>query len=131
METKIIIAEISDKNGWYNIKTNEGKEVSVMAAKCPKLTEVLKTAIAGTEVTGKLVEKDGKLYLWDLNEQKSGGSGKSFAPKDKSFEAAIAAAAAASKLWGLNKDVSDEKALATAEKIHTWIMSKATKPTNS
>ncbi len=85
METKIIIAEISERNGWYNIKTNEGKEISVMASKCPKITEVLKTAKSGTEVTGKLVEKDNKSYLWDLTEQKSGSGGKSFAPKDKSY----------------------------------------------
>lgn len=120
--TTIIIAEISSKNGWYNIKTNDDKEVSVMEAKCPKLTEVLKTAKPGTEIIGKLVEKDSKWYMWDPSE--GGKGGKSFTPADKSFQAALAAGPAASALLSLSKEATFEKWNEMFEKIHAAILAK-------
>lgn len=75
MSTTIKIAEISKKDDWYNIKTNDGKNISVLASKCPKLSEVLKDAKEGTEVTGALVEKGDKIYLWDPKTFGSKGGG--------------------------------------------------------
>lgn len=119
----IIIAEISEKNGWYNIKSNKGEEISCMKEKCPKLAAVLANAKPGDEATGKLVEKNGKFYLWDPDENKGSGGGKSFAPKDKSLEAAhTAATAAAQMLFG--KAPTTEQFDVLFEHIHTKIMSK-------
>lgn len=139
MEKTIIIAEIGDNNGWYNIKTNEGIEVSVMQSKCPKLTAQLKDAKSGNEVTGNYIEKEGvdrngnkemKRYLWDLDEKKAGGfAGKSFAPRDKSHESAIYAAQASGNMLALTKDATTDQFDKFFEHIHTKIMSKVTKPT--
>lgn len=123
----IIIAEISSKNGWINIKTNDGKEVSVKEDKALKTAAALKDAKPGSEVTGNLVGKDGKFYLWDLDEKKGGGN-KSFTPKDKSFDAAICAAESASNMLSLSKDPSIENFDKLFEHIHKQIMSKATAP---
>lgn len=129
-ETKLIVAEISEKNGWLNIKTNDGKEVSVMIEKAPKTTAQLKVngilVNPGSEVTGNLTEKGEKLYMWDLDEKKGGGKG--FAPKDKGFDAAIAAVNAAASMYALQKDVPMQTVLNTAESFHQFIMSKSTKP---
>lgn len=131
----IIIATISEKNGWYNITTNEGIEVSVMSSKCPKLTAALQNASAGSEVTGNLVAKEGKNYLWDIDEKKSGGGfggNKPFAPKDKGFEAAIAAANAVGHMLALtSKDVSPEMFDKFFDHIHAKIMSKSAAPVES
>lgn len=131
-ETKIIVAEISEKNGWLNLKTNDGKEVSVMIEKAPKTAAQLKVngnfVNPGTEVTGNLVSKDSKNYMWDLDEKKGGG-GKSFAPKDKSFEAAIAAVNAAASMYSLQKDVPTATVIGVAEQFHKFIMDKSTKTT--
>ena len=124
----IIVAEISEKNGWANLKTNEGKEISIMLSKCPKLEAQIKQGVKpGDELTGKIVEKDGKSYMWDVSDTKPGGGGKSFAPADKSFQAAVAAINAAAQLWSLDKDKSDEKVLASASKFHEFLLSKVTK----
>lgn len=125
MNNVIIVAEISERNGWANIKTNEGKEISIMLSKCPKLAEQLKDAKPGIELTGKLVEKDGKAYLWDIDEKKSGN--KSFTPIDKSFQASQTAALAAANLLALSKDPSKESFDAWFEHIYTKISSKITK----
>lgn len=122
MNNVIIVAEISERNGWANIKTNEGKEISIMLSKCPKLAEQLKDAKPGIELTGKLVEKDGKSYLWDIDEKKSGS--KSFPAADKSFQAALSASQAAGSMMALQKEVSYEKFETLANQIHAWILTK-------
>lgn len=127
MSNVIIVAEISEKNGWANIKTNDGKEVSIMLSKCPKLAEQVKTAKAGSELTGKLVEKDGKNYLWDTDDKKSGFSGgKSFAPKDKKFDAGIESLKAAASMFALDKEKNADQVILIAEKFHAFLMSKVT-----
>ncbi len=122
----IIIASITDKNNWYNIVTNENKEVSVMQTKCPKLTAILKDAKEGSEITGNYVEKDGKAYLWDLDEKKGGG-GKVFT-SDKKFDAAKSAAQAAASLLSLTKEPTTEQFDKWFQHIHTQICSKISSP---
>lgn len=133
-ETKLIVAEISESNGWINIKTNDAKQVSVMIEKCPKLLSQLKVngilVNPGSEVTGNLVAKGEKNYLWDFDDKKGGG-GKSFTPADKSFIAAGTALQAASSLYGLQKDIPSYKVVETAQIFHEFLMSKITKPVTS
>lgn len=133
---KIILAEINAKGDWFNLKTNTNKEISVYVGKKkdgeasnPKLKEILAKSITGDTVEIKLTDKDGKTYGWDPQEErKGGGGGKSFAPKDKPFEAAQTAALAAAQAFALEKEKTNEKLVATAEALYTFIMSKASKP---
>jgi hypothetical protein len=127
MEKTIIIAEIKDTEKWYNVTDNAGITYGINKEKAAKLSEQLKTAKQGDSLTGNAVEKDGKRYLWDPNEKKGGG--KTFAPKDKSFEAAMSAAEATGNMLGLTKDVTPEQFDKWFEHIHAKIMSKAIKPT--
>lgn len=130
-QTTIIVAEISEKNGWYNLKSNTGMEISVMQTKCPKLSDQLKDAKPGSEVTGNLVQKEGKNYLWDLDEKKGGfgGGNKSFAPKDKGFEASLQAANTVGAMLALtSKDITLELFDKFFDHVHAKIMSKATAP---
>ena len=126
MEKTIIIAEIKDTEKWYNVTDNAGITYGINKEKAAKLSEQLKTAKQGDSLTGNAVEKDGKHYLWDPNEKKGG---KSFAPKDKPFDAAIAAAQATGNMLALTKDATKEQFDAMFEHIHAKIMSKAAKPT--
>jgi hypothetical protein len=65
--------------------------------------------------------------LSDVKEGGAKGGGKSYAPKDKSFDAAIASIDAAAKLFSLSKDVPVTKVTEYAEAFHAWIMSKSAK----
>lgn len=123
MDKTIIIAEIKDTDKWYNVTDNTGTIYGINKEKCPKLTEQLKTAKAGDQVSGNAVEKDGKNYLWEPNEKKAGG--KSFTPRDKSFDAAVAAIQAAAA----SPNIEAKHIVGAAETFYTFIMSKATKST--
>lgn len=125
MEKTIIIAEIKDTEKWYNVTDNAGITYGINKEKAAKLSEQLKTAKQGDSLIGNAVEKDGKHFLWDPNEKKSGG--KSFAPRDKSFDAAICALECASS----SPNVPAEKILSAADSFHKWLMEKATKPTET
>jgi len=125
MDKTIIIAEIKESEKFYNVTDNAGIIYGIFKEKCPKFSEQLKTAKAGDQLSGNAVEKDGKNYLWEPNEKKAGG--KSFAPKDKSFDAAIAAIQAAASCPGIEA----KNILAAAETFHKFIMDKATKSTES
>ena len=124
MDKTIIIAEIKDTDKWYNVTDNMGITYGINKEKAVKLSEQLKSAKSGDQLAGNHVEKDDKHYLWDPNERKASG-GKSFAPKDKSFEAAIAAIQAASS----SPNIPADKILLSAEAFHKFIMDKATKST--
>lgn len=132
MEAKIKIKEIalSKNDQWWNIVSSDDKKISVNIAKAPKLAVLLKDAKPGDEITGNLTTKGEDSYLWDLDEKKTNGQGgnKQFAPKDKSYDAAIAAANVAASYYSLDKDgKSDDKLIATANKVYDFIMSKVTK----
>lgn len=128
--TKIIIGTIkkSANNDWFNIVTNDGKEVSVNIPKCPKLTAKLNSAISGDEIEGNLVVKNDKIFMWDPNES-SGAKGKTFTPADKSFDAAKTAALAVATLFANKADVATLPKV--FETLHGLIMSKVTKPAES
>lgn len=132
---KVIIAEKTFKNDWFNITDNKGREISVFVGKSkegkdsnPTLKAPLEAAKSGDEVEMDVKPgKDGvKLFGW---EAKTGGGfgGKSFAPKDKSFDAGIAAISAAAAMYGLQKDTPIQTVLNAAESFHAFIMSKETK----
>lgn len=127
---KVIIAELRKNDNWYNIKGSDGLEYGVSKSKNPKLIALLDTIQVGGEIVGNLSSKDGKNYLWDPGDQKSGGTGggRSFAPKDKSFDAAIAAAAAAGSML-FSKAPEPAAFDALFNHIHARIMEKQTKTT--
>lgn len=73
MET-VKVAEARVNGDWCNIKTPEGKEISVMLSKCPKLKAQIETAQAVPyDLTCKVVTKGDKTYAWDVEEKKEGG----------------------------------------------------------
>jgi len=121
---KVIIATIKDSEKWINITDNEGVEYGIMKEKSPKLTEILKTAKPGDEITADhSIGKDGeKNFLWDP--KATGQGGKPFAPKNYSREAALYAAQATGSALALQKDVNLDKFKEFAEGVHAWIMSK-------
>lgn len=131
MAEKVIISEIVIKNDWCNLKDNNGREISVFIGtkdgkqSNPTLKEPLTKAKPGDEVEMNVVPgKDGvKLFGWEPKAV-SGGSGKSFAPQDKSFLAAQNAAIASATAWNLNKDMTNDKLIETAEILHKWLLSK-------
>lgn len=73
MET-VKVAEARVNGDWCNIKTPEGKEISVMLSKCPKLKAQIEVVQAVPyDLSCKVVEKNGKFYAWDVEEKKEGG----------------------------------------------------------
>lgn len=127
---KISIQEMSEKNGWINVKTTDGKELSILTkeGKNPKTKAILDNAKEGqtVELPAKIVEKDGKNYVWDADDKKGGFGGKGFAPKDKSFDAGIAAANAAGAMLALTKGATPTDFDTLFDHIHKRIMSKVT-----
>jgi len=74
MNTKIIIASQTSNNDWCNIKTPEGKEISLNLKSNPITAKLIQDGAKEVEVN--LVDKNGKFYAWDIKEQKSGGFAK-------------------------------------------------------
>ena len=125
---KISIRTISEKNGWMNITANDDKELSCLIkdGKNPLCAAILTKAANGEEVTipGKIVEKDGKSYIWDVQEGKAGG--KSFAPADKPFQAALAAAQAVGSVFaGKASELTPKAFDVIFQHIHGEIMKKS------
>lgn len=126
-ETKtIIIQTIKDSDKFYNIIDNNNVEWGIGKDKNPVLAGIIAKSKQGDQITGNPWNKDGKNYLFDPKDGGKGG-GKSFAPKDKSFESGIAAITAAAQMYSLDKDKDAAKVVATAETFHQFLMSKITK----
>src|SRR4051812_4331409 len=131
-----VTGDVTAKNGWYNLTDDKGRQISVSTAEKgtsnpinQKLVEVLKNAKDGDIIEMDVREWQGKYYG---NEVKAGGGnggggGKGFAPKDKSFDAAIAAANAAGGMLSLTKEATTDQFDKLFEHIHTKIMSKQSK----
>jgi len=88
MEATIQVKFANTRGDWCNIKTVEGKEVSVNLPKCPNLKQAIEAAQdVPYTLNGNMVEKDGKAYLWDSKPQ---GEKKAWGgqPKDEPFIAA-------------------------------------------
>lgn len=127
-----ISSEIQTANFWYNFTDEKGRKIGITEkdGKNPELKKVMDLAKIGDEIEGNLVEKDGKFYMFDKKTDNNGTFKKPFTatPKDKSFEAAIAAANAVAVLYA-NKDAQTLAGLPKAfETIHGLIMAKATTP---
>lgn len=129
---KVIIKEIKVNGDWYNIKDDKGREISVCikdkagADKNPKLKPFLIAAKEGDTLEMKVTGgKENKFYGWDPDDVKKGGN-KPFTPQDKSFEAAKIAAQAAASFHSLQKEITKEKLIETAEALHAFMMGKIT-----
>lgn len=136
-DTKIIIANIKESTTFYNVETNEGKNIGIPKDKNPVLVKQLAAAKPGDELIINLWEKEGddgkggkvlKSYGYDpKGNGSSKGGGKSFPAKDKSFEAGLAAAQAAATAISLKKDLTLADFDTYFEHIHSKITSKITK----
>ena len=71
--TIVKIAEQKTNGDWCNIKTEGGKEVSINLKSAVKVAEQI--AAGAKEIEMNIVEKNGKFYGWDKQEQKQGGGG--------------------------------------------------------
>lgn len=129
---KIILATKKFSNNWWTITDNNGREINIstinkktQAAENQKLNGVLVNANSGDEVEIDVRDWQGKLYG---NDPKSGGAaGKTFTPKDKSFEAGLYAAQAVGQMLALtSKDITTDQFDKFFDHIHAKIMSKAT-----
>ena len=69
--TLVKITEQKTNGDWCNIKTEGGKEVSINLKSAVKVAEQI--TAGKTEIEMNIVEKNGKLYGWDKQEQKQGG----------------------------------------------------------
>jgi len=126
---KVKIKTITTTDKFVNVLGEDGIKYGIAKDRSPNLVAVLAKAKEGDEISGEYFLYKDNHYLSDPKEGKAGG--KSFAPKDKSFEAAQTASLAAAQFYSLDKEKSDDKVLALAEKIHGFIMGKVTKSTEA
>ena len=77
--TIVKIAEQKTNGDWCNIKTEGGKEVSINLKSAVKVAEQI--AAGAKEIEMNIVEKNGKFYGWDKQEQKQGGGFKQLTPE--------------------------------------------------
>jgi hypothetical protein len=124
METKVMVQSCTEKNGWYNIKTPDGKEISVMIEKCPNIKEAISKELeAGTigefPVEMNLIEKNGKTYGWDIKAKGSGGGG---FKKERSGNESFALSYSKDLVVAGKVEIS--KILETAEKLYQWLETK-------
>ena len=124
---KAVIAEIKETEKFYNVITHEGISIGIGKDKNPVLAKQLASAKAGDEIIYTPWEKDGKHYGFDPKAGGTKAGGKTFTPKDKSFDAAIAAAQAAATAISLKKESSTADFDIYFEHIHKAIMNKVTK----
>lgn len=74
--TVINIAEKKINGDWCNIKTVDGKDVSINLKSNPKAAAFINAD--GNNFMVNLVEKGGKTYGWDVSEEKKSGGGNKF-----------------------------------------------------
>jgi hypothetical protein len=122
----VTIDSINSNDKFVNIKGTDGIEYGISKDKNPKLYEEAKTKNSGDSITGECFQWKDKWYLSEVKESKSGGGNKTFTPKDKGFEAGIAAANAVAQLYSLNKDVTDDQIKNRFKLFHELIMGTKT-----
>lgn len=130
METTIQVksATLSANREWYNIKTEDNRELSVAVNKNPRLKEV----IEGAEntpyyLTGETTEKNGKMYLWDSREKPVYRYTRPhLEPRDEGLIVAQSCLKSMCELYAGQADTVDD-VLAEADKAYKWVMSKSTK----
>lgn len=127
-ETKtIVISEIKSNDKFHNIKDNTGIEYGISREKSPLLSKILDSAKVGDEIKGDYFLWKDKHYLSDSKETSKGGAKYTAAPKDKSFDAGIAAATATAKHLAMTKDATVEMITGTFKLYHELIMGTVTK----
>ena len=125
MNTKIKVSKVVTKNGWYNIVTSEGKDVSIFSEKNPKLKEQLElhaNDIVDFELECNLIESKGKLYAWDVQEQKSFNGG--FQKKqgsDESFSLSYAKDVWVAKINSGDAKFDVSECLKVASAFYKWM----------
>jgi len=125
---KVTIESIAHNGKYANIKLTDGREVSGNSESEPKFKDL--KAGETVELEFKDWIKPGtdiKKIFASFPKATAAGDAKKFAPKDKSYDAAIAAAHATGQMLSLTKDAGKEKFDELFEHIHTKIMSKVTK----
>lgn len=125
--TTIKIKSHSQKNGWFNIVTQDGKEVSVLAEKNPKLKALLEANPDGNfDLPCSFVTKGDKNYAWDAKES-TGGIGGGFRAQPPKGNESFALA--------YSKDIhvalvekgnlfNEDKCIALADKFYEWMEGK-------
>lgn len=130
MNLTIKIKSHSQKNGWFNCVTQDGKEVSVLAEKNPKLKALLEANPDGNfDLPCSFVTKGDKNYAWDVKEGQSGGFGGGFKAQrsgNESFSLSYSKDLAVAIL-ARGGTVSTEQILLDAEKFYLWLESKKPK----
>lgn len=125
---KVTIESIVHNGKYANIKLKDGREVSGDSSSDAKFKDLKEGD--SVELEFKEWVKPGtdikKLFV-SFPKTVAAGDAKKFAPKDKSYDAAIAAAHATGQMLSLTKDAGKEKFDELFEHIHTKIMSKVTK----
>ena len=124
MNTKIKVKSHTKTNGWFNIKTEDGKEVSVMAEKNPKLSAILEAnPDGGCELYCSLVEKNGKNYAWDAKESSGFGGGFKSKSGNEGFALAYSKDIYVAKI-AKGEQASSDAIIGLAEKFYEWLESK-------
>jgi len=135
MKQTINIASIAEKNGWFNIKTVEGQEVSVNAESNPVSTAKLKTQPITIELN--LVEKNGKNFGWDVKDNpKPQGAFAKLTPeqlkakqdREDSTQRMIVAQNSisnASNFYAQRQNGDILSILKMAEDMYNWVISKS------
>lgn len=128
--TNLRIKSHSISNGWHNIETADGKKVSALSEKNPKIKALLESHPDGDfDLPCSLVEKNGKWYAWDAKEAGSGFGGfkKGNSATDESFALSYAKDFNCSKIEagsGLGGEITAESVIKDAEKFYNWLKSK-------
>lgn len=128
---KIIFASVKSQNEkFFNILDNNGIEYGIGKEKSPVLFAKMATLKPGEEFSADYFLWKDKHYLSDVKEGggKGFGGNKSFAPKDKKWESAIAAAQTVGHMLALTKDATPEQFDKLFDHIHNKIMSCVTAP---
>lgn len=120
---------ISPNGNWANLKTTDGKEISVMLTKALKVKAQIDAALTHNSfpfsVECKMVVKGDKTYAWDFEERKSGGGGKGFAPKDEGAIIAQSSFASACQFYQQRAGTPDD-VLILAEKGVSFVKKHST-----
>jgi len=130
MENKIQVAEARVNGDWANLKTVDGKEVSVMLSKCPKLKEAIEQAMGKNLTTFdldcKVVSKNDKIYAWDLEEKKPFSGGFKGQPKDEGMIVAQSTLGYACNFYAQRSGVSEDMIFALSEKMIAFVKKHST-----
>ena len=116
----------SSDGNWANLKTTDGKEISVMLTKALKVkAQIDANKIFPFTLECKVVVKGDKTYAWDYEEKKPGG-GKSFAPKDEGMIVFQSSCHTAALFYQQRQAGTEEKVIEFAKKIYAEVMNHST-----